>query len=98
MGGQRRRATASTRPEVVTGIDLDGMERLFAVAALPGGAGEPAGYLAFGRTHMTLMEEVDEIVGVQLRFLAVGGIVLLALAWALGHFWLARCPPEEEAA
>jgi hypothetical protein len=26
----------------------------------------------------------------------VGGIVLLAMAWALGHFWLARCPPDQE--
>jgi hypothetical protein len=43
------------------------------------------------------MEEVDDIVGIQLRFLAIGGIVLLAVAWALGHFWLARIPPEEDA-
>ena len=42
------------------------------------------------------MEEVDEIVSLQLRFLAIGGIVLLAFAWGLGHFWLARCPPDEE--
>jgi hypothetical protein len=42
------------------------------------------------------MQEVDDIVSLQLRFLAVGGVVLLALAWALGHFWLARCPPGEE--
>jgi hypothetical protein len=54
------------------------------------------GYLDFGRTKVTLMQEVDEIVNLQLRFLAVGGMVLLALAWALGHFWLARCPPGQE--
>jgi hypothetical protein len=81
---------------IQVGIDLDGIERLFAVAPLRSPTGNVEGYLAIGRTRMTLMQEVDEIVSLQLRFLAVGGIVLLALAWALGHFWLARCPPDEE--
>ena len=85
-----------TSPVVVAGTDLDGIERLFAVAPLNSPAGNTDGFLAFGRTRRTLMEEVDEIVGLQLRFLAIGGIVLLALAWGLGHFWLARCPPDEE--
>jgi hypothetical protein len=84
-------------PTIQAGIDFDGIERLFAVSPLRSPTGTVDGYLAFGRTRMTLMQEVDEIVSLQLRFLAVGGIVLLALAWALGHFWLARCPPEEEA-
>lgn len=83
-------------PELVAGTDMDGIERLFAVAPLASPSGDVAGYLAVGRTRVTLMEEVDEIVSLQLRFLAVGGIVLLALAWALGHFWLARCPPDEK--
>ena len=83
-------------PRIVAGIDLDGMERLFAVAPLKSPAGSVEGYLAIGRTRVTLMQEVDEIVSLQLRFLAVGGIALLALAWALGHFWLARCPPDQE--
>ncbi len=85
-------------PVVVRGIDFDGLERIFAVAGLGGAAGTTEGYLAIGRTLATLMEEVDEIVDLQLRLLAVGGGVLLALAWALGHFWLARCPPEEREA
>jgi len=83
-------------PVIVTGTDLDGIERLFAVAPLRSPAGNMEGYLAFGRTKVTLMQEVDEIVNLQLRFLAVGGMVLLALAWALGHFWLARCPTDQE--
>jgi hypothetical protein len=81
---------------IQVGVDLDGIERLFAVAPLRSPTGTVEGYLAIGRTRMTLMQEVDEIVSLQLRFLAVGGVVLLALAWALGHFWLARCPPEDE--
>lgn len=85
-------------PEVVVGTDLDGVERLFAVAPLRSPDGSAQGYVAVGRTYPTLMQEVDEIVTLQLRFLAVGGIVLLVLAWALGHFWLARCPPEEREA
>jgi len=83
-------------PVIVTGTDLDGIERLFAVAPLRSPTGSMGGYLAFGRTKVTLMQEVDEIVSLQLRFLAIGGIVLLSLAWALGHFWLARCPPDKE--
>lgn len=83
-------------PFIQIGTDLDGVERLFAVASLRSPTGNVEGYLAFGRTRMTLMQEVDEIVSLQLRFLAMGGIALLALAWALGHFWLARCPPEDE--
>ena len=87
---------AGSAPLIVSGTDLDGMERLFAVAPLRSPAGSTEGYLAFGRTRVTLMREVDQVVSLQLRFLAVGGIVLLSLAWALGHFWLARCPPEPE--
>ncbi len=83
-------------PVIVTGMDLDGIERLFAVAPLRSPNRSMGGYLAFGRTKVTLMQEVDEIVSLQLRFLAIGGIVLLSLAWALGHFWLARCPPDKE--
>lgn len=85
-----------TTPVMVTGTDLDGVERLFAVAALNSPAGSTDGFLAVGRTRRTLMQEVDEIVSLQLRFLALGGIVLLAFAWGLGHFWLARCPADEE--
>ena len=83
------------RPRIVSGIDLDGTERLFAVAALRGPAGGYEGYLAIGRTRVRLMEEVDQIVSLQLRFLAVGGVLLLVLAWVLGHFWLTRHPVEE---
>jgi hypothetical protein len=68
------------------------MARLFAVAPLRASVGEPQGYLAFGRTEATLMEEVDAVVDRELRFLAVGAVALLALAWILGHFWVARSP------
>lgn len=78
--------------QVVEGTDLDGMERLFAVAPLRGSAGEAQGYLAFGRTRATLMEEVDAVVEAELRFLGAGALVLLALAWILGHFWVAKYP------
>ena len=77
---------------VVSGTDLDGMVRLFAVAPLRATGGDTQGYLAFGRTQVTLMEEVDAIVDFELRFLAAGALVLLILAWVLGHFWVARVP------
>jgi hypothetical protein len=82
----------SRLPVLTEGTDLDGMARLFAVAPLRGAVGEPQGYLAFGRTKATLMEEVDAVVDRELHFLAGGAVVLLALAWILGHFWVARIP------
>jgi hypothetical protein len=77
-------------PVIAQGTDLDGVERLFAVAGLRGGVGEPQGYVAIGRTEATLTDEVDRMVGIQLRYLAGGAILLLALAWILGHIWLVR--------
>ena len=82
----------SRLPVLAEGTDLDGMERLFALAPLRAAVGDPQGYLAFGRTRATLMEEVDAVVDRELRFLAVGAIALLTLAWVLGHFWVARIP------
>jgi hypothetical protein len=79
-------------PTVVRGTDLDGMVRLFAVAPLRTAGGDTQGYLAFGRTQVTLMEEVDSVVDLELRYLAAGALALLALAWILGHFWVARVP------
>jgi hypothetical protein len=72
------------------------MERLFAVAQLRGSARGGEGYVAIGRNRMNLLEEVNEVVGRQLRFLALGGALLLVLAWVLGHFWLARRPPPRD--
>ncbi len=85
----------SSEPAIVAGTDLDGIERLFAVTPLRSPAGGVEGYLAIGRTRVTLMQEVDQIVSTELRFLAVVGILLLILSWALGHFWLGRFPSEE---
>jgi hypothetical protein len=79
-------------PVIESGTDLGGVVRLFAVAPLRGSTGDPQGFLAFGRTQATLMEEVDAIVDFELRFLAGGALVLLILAWVLGHFWVARYP------
>jgi hypothetical protein len=79
-------------PIVVSGTDLDGMVRLFAVAPLRAPGGDVQGYLAFGRTQVTLMEEVDLLVDHELRYLGAGAVALLALAWVLGHFWVARLP------
>jgi hypothetical protein len=88
----------SLGPVLQLGIDLDGMERLFAVAPLLGPAGDVEGYVAIGRTRLTLMEEVDHLVSMQLRILAVMGLILLALAWVLGHLWLVRPAPAPEEA
>lgn len=86
-------APEDSSPVVTMGTDLDGMERFFAVVALRGPVGGSEGYLAIGRTEVTLLAEVDRMVSLQLRFLAVGGAALLFLAWILGRFWLSRFPP-----
>jgi hypothetical protein len=84
-------------PVIVTATDLDGIERLFAVAALRDPSGDAQGFVAFGRNQAPLLDEVDAIVSFELRYLAIGGLGLLILAWVLGHFWLVRCPEAEEA-
>ncbi len=83
---------------VADGEDLDGIPRLFGVAALRGPTGDTQGYVAIGRTRATLTSEVDEVVSFELRYLAIGGFALLIFAWILGHFWVARCPPGKEEA
>ncbi len=85
-------------PRIAVGTDLDGMERVFAVAPLVGVSGSPQGYVAIGRTRATLLEEVEEVSRFQLQYLAVGAVALLILAWVLGHFWLVRrAEPTQEA-
>ncbi len=85
-----------TQPLVMAGTDLDGIERLFAVAPLRGPSGQAQGYVAVGRTRATVLEEADQVASFELRYLAVGALALLVLAYVLGHVWLARCPPEAE--
>jgi hypothetical protein len=82
----------SRAPVLAAGMDMDGLPRLFALAALRGSVGEPQGYVAYGRTQATLMQEVEAVVDRELQFLTVGAVALLALAWILGHFWVARIP------
>ncbi len=77
-------------PFIVAGTDLDGFERVFAVAALWGERGRPEGYLAVGRHRAGMETEVDHIVTAQLRYLALAALVVLVLAWIWGHYGVAR--------
>jgi len=77
-------------PYVLEGTGLDGFPRLFAVVALRGGGPRPEGYLVIGRDRTTLMTEVDEVVQGELHFLAATAVVLLILAWVVGHYSIVR--------
>jgi hypothetical protein len=75
---------------LVTGTDIDGVERVFAVAPLQGVAGNAQGYAVAGRPRATFLQEAEHVSEMQLRYMALGGLLLLILAWVLGHFWLVK--------
>jgi hypothetical protein len=77
-------------PYIYDGTGLDGFPRLFSVAALRGGGPRLEGYLVIGRDRTRLTTEVDEMVQGELRFLAGTAVVLLILAWVVGHYSIVR--------
>jgi hypothetical protein len=81
---------------LATGTDLDGVDRVFAVAPLRAGSSRAQGYLLVGREESELLEATDSIVVRQLQLLALGGLFLLVLAWMFGHYTLLRDPVVRE--
>ena len=77
-------------PFIETGTDLDGVDRLFAVAPFLGGNDRMAGFLVIGREEATLLANVDAVVRAEFRFLALTGIAVIILAWLFGHYALVR--------
>lgn len=72
------------------GTDLDGVDRLFAVAPLGTGRGAPQGYVVVGKEEAMLFEEIESAVRGEFRFLGAAGAALLMLTWLLGHYGLVR--------
>lgn len=75
---------------LVSGTDLDGVDRRFAVVPLTSGQGNPRGYVVVGKEEAMLLSQVDQAVGRELRFLALAGLAVLMLTWLLGHYGLVR--------
>jgi hypothetical protein len=79
-------------PFIEVATDLDGVDRLFAVAPLLGGSQRVAGFLAVGREQATLLANVEEVVQAEFQFLAIAAVGVLILAWLFGHYALVRTP------
>lgn len=81
-------------PTLVSGTDLDGVDRLFAMVPLRSGGRQPEGYLMVGKEEMMLLASAEESVNGELRFLGIAGGVILLLTWLFGHYGLVRARPE----
>ena len=77
---------------VVSGTDLDQVDRVFAVAPLRAGGVRAQGHLLVGLEESTLLEATDNVALRQLQVLGLGGVFLLFLAWLFGHYALLRDP------
>lgn len=75
---------------VVRGTDLEGREAVFAVATLSAGAAEPEGYLTVSRPVADVEAAVADVVNDEIILLAVAGVVLLAVAWGIGHYHIVK--------
>ncbi|MEJ2204430.1 MAG: cache domain-containing protein [Gemmatimonadota bacterium] len=85
-------------PFIEVGTDLDGVDRMFAVAPLRGGGARVAGFLAVGREQALLLAEVEEVVRAEFQFLALAALGVLILAWIFGHYALVRAPSSRSEA
>ncbi|MEQ9400264.1 MAG: hypothetical protein RJQ04_13965 [Longimicrobiales bacterium] len=82
---------ASDDPVFVSGTDLDGVERLFAVAPLRESANRaPGAHILVGKEQYMMLSEVEAVARRDLQLLGAGGLVVLLLAWAFGHYGLVR--------
>lgn len=79
------------------GVDLDGLPRRFAVAAL-GGSGEGRGYVVIGADRNALTSELESITRSQRWVLLVAAVLLAVLAWIWGHYFLVRRAVSEKRA
>ena len=82
-------------PFLLVGTDLDGVDRLFAVAPLSSGGALAEGYLVVGKEEAMLMRQAEEVASRELQFLGIAGVFLLLLTWLFGHFGLVRAAEAE---
>jgi len=76
---------------LLSGTDLDGTERLFAMAPLTtAGDRTPEGFILVGKDAASILEAVEAVSRRELQLLAVAGVAVLFLAWLFGHYGLVR--------
>ncbi len=83
-------------PYLLTGRDLDGVDRIFAVQPLEAGGQRASGHLMIALSKNAMLEETALVEARQLQLLAVAGFIMLVLAWLFGHYTLLRDPPKRE--
>lgn len=85
---------AITGPYLLTGTDLDGVERTFAVEPLRAAGRQAYGHVLIGVDEATMREATDFVALRQLQILALAGLFLIGLAWAFGQLTLLRDEPQ----
>jgi len=82
-----------TETTLASGVDLDGLGRLFAISPLRSTGATPEGYLLVGKEEMLLLGQAEAVVKQEFRFLVSAGVVLMVMAWLFGHYALIRTIP-----
>ena len=82
-------------PYLLTGMDLDGVEKRFAVEPLRAGGQMTSGHLMIGMTEEAMLADSDVVGTRRLQLLAVGAAFMFILAWMFGHYTLLRDRPKE---
>lgn len=85
-------------PYLLEGIDLDGMERRFAVEPLRAGGTQAYGHVLIGIDEASMLAATDLVASRQLQILAVAALFLFFLAWMFGHYTLLRDSPSPASA
>lgn len=76
--------------QIVRATDLQGEEAVFAVAGLAAGSAGPEGYLTVSRPVSSVETAVSHVVTREILLLAGAGLVLLIMAWILGHYHIVK--------
>lgn len=76
------------------GVDLDGVERLFALRPLRAGVSQAYGHAYFGVDEDVLSDATGNAALRQLQILALGGVFMLVLAWLFGRYTLLGDEPK----
>lgn len=79
-------------PYMLDGVDVDGVERRFAVEPLEAGGRLASGHLFIGMSPATMTADSDSTDVWQLRILAGAALFLFVIAWIFGHYTLLKDP------
>lgn len=81
---------------MLDGVDLDGVEKHFAVQPLEAGGQRASGHLLIGMTESSMLETTEVVGTRRLQLLAIGALFMFVLAWLFGHYTLLRDRPAKE--